>query len=290
MRPFWRALVLVLLVVTVGLLTEAPTVHAFRDHRAIVTTALQGQMDAQALTWVITASEVQDKPAGQLHNENHFDNARNATAICRLWNQGVKVWSGEVVQNSAPRGTDKRDLNDRKAALEAFGRVAHAVEDFYAHSNMVEISVERAFQPDPKLLIGDSCDPSAFPPGIQTGFFDSGTWLRQRLRHPTDPNAATGCPDTGPPAGFEFCHYGPRGVDTDGLNKDSAQSPEGTRIDSQGQSYFALAQQLAIDATRAAWDAVHTRIVRKYEADKSTDAECLFTKLAWGRDGTCRKL
>lgn len=287
MRRFWRVPVLVL-VIAVGLL-EAPMVHAFTDHRAIIKTALQDQMDAQALTWVISASEVQDKPAGQLHDENHFDNARNATAVCRLWNQGVKVWFGEVVKNSAPTA-DKRDLSDRKAALEAFGRVAHAVEDFYAHSNMVEISVESGFQPDPMLLVGDRCDPTAFPSGIQSGFFDSGLWLRQRVSHPTDPNAATGCPETGPPAGFEFCHYGPRGAKSDGLNKDSAQSPEGARIDSQGRSYFALAQQLASAATRAAWDAAHSQIVRKYEGDKSLDVECLFAKLAWGKLGTCRRL
>jgi len=63
--------------------------------------------------------------------------------------------------------------------------------------------------------------------------------------------------------------------------------PDGTLV--PGGSLNDLAVRMAIQATRDLWESVHQRIVDKYGADQNMDAECLFTKLAWGGGRACHR-
>jgi hypothetical protein len=46
----------------------------------------------------------------------------------------------------------------------------------------------------------------------------------------------------------------------------------------------------ATQATKNVWEELHRRIIARYESDKTIDAECLFTKLAWGKDRSCHRM
>jgi hypothetical protein len=53
-------------------------------------------------------------------------------------------------------------------------------------------------------------------------------------------------------------------------------------------TYHQAAKAIATRATRTAWQALHDRIVARYETD-ATDGECVFMKLAWDGDRTCHR-
>src|SRR5687768_11788977 len=73
------------------------------------------------------------------------------------------------------------------------------------------------------------------------------------------------------PTGFRFCHSQ--------LHKDDP-----------GRLHHGLAVAYATQATKNAWEEVRRRIIAKYESDKTIDAECLFTKFAWGKDRSCHRM
>lgn len=228
-------------------------------HQEITREALGGGaiMADDALKRVIDAVVASD--LHQLSPERHFDNAPTPEAVCMRWREGVDQWFKQAVGFVGPGDAQKRTLQDRMAALERFGWVAHAIQDFYSHSNYVELSQAGPIPPVDQLLLS-ACGP--LPPAIQTGFFD--------LRYGLD-----GCPPLiggppQPPAPYGNCHAQ--------LNKDNARRPN-----------FTQARAFAVAATKAAWEELHGRIIAKYADDATTDAECLFMKLARGTDSVCRR-
>lgn len=228
-------------------------------HQEITRAALGdgSAMGDDALRRVIAAVVASD--LHQLDPQRHFDNAPTPDVVCLRWKEGIDRWFREAVAFTVPKDDDKRELQDRKAALERFGWVAHAIQDFYSHSNYVELSQGGPVPPADRILL-DECGP--LPPGLQTGYFS--------LRYGPD-----GCPPLvggppRPPAPYRYCHSQ--------LNKDNPSRPS-----------YAEARAHAVTATKAAWVELHRRTIAKYGEDKTTDAECLFMKLAWGQDRSCRR-
>jgi hypothetical protein len=211
-------------------------------HERILRDALADRLDPRGLRVAIHANLWCD--FHQLAPEYHFDSASSPRALCGLWQRGVGAWLTRAVALAAPRGSDARRLRNRHGALVAFGRATHALADFYAHTNWIELAVGRGELPTPAPLLEAHCEPAAFPHELQSGYF--------HLRH-----GLQGCPRTGPPHGYAFCHAQ--------LNKDSPTRGHGAeRIAPDGPTLHEIAVELSVDSTRAAWDSLHTRLTEAY--------------------------
>ena len=109
-----------------------------RYHRLITERALKGYLSPRALKVIIRANLGQDSPFRGLfgHPEYHFDE-----------NQFAAGWSYVAVQRSSLKM--KLAQGDTICAWQAFGRLTHAVQDFFAHSNYVRLWLEKRADPNP---------------------------------------------------------------------------------------------------------------------------------------------
>ncbi|KAF0108367.1 MAG: hypothetical protein FD146_941 [Anaerolineaceae bacterium] len=100
-------------------------------HLAITAQALRGRFSETALDAILFGNTRQDRPAGQIgHPEYHFDDnafERSAAYIER---------NRTEVRAALERG-------DALPAWHAFGRLTHAAQDFYAHSDYVTLWLDR---------------------------------------------------------------------------------------------------------------------------------------------------
>ncbi len=94
-----------------------------RYHALLVHKALTQWLAPPALAAVTRANLKQDSLLGLSHFEYHFDHNRFAegNAYIRACQQTIVAWPGA------------------EAAWQALGRLTHAVQDFYAHSNYVAL-------------------------------------------------------------------------------------------------------------------------------------------------------
>jgi hypothetical protein len=100
-------------------------------HRLITREALRDQFSQRALEAILSANVYQDRLAGQIgHDEFHFDNNAFAQGYAYLAKNRTEV------RAALERG-------DVLPAWSAFGRLTHAVQDFYAHSNYVTLWLDR---------------------------------------------------------------------------------------------------------------------------------------------------
>jgi len=239
----------------------APTAQAFlpQNHERVTRDGLPpSEVDDAAYRQIFVGpppgAGLAGSEAFQLPDFRHFDNAKNPADICARAQDAWNFFIPLIVGGSRPNGTE---LADGPQARAAFGGLLHAVQDFYAHSNWVELNVT-AGQPErsaPQLY--PTCDPAALPAGLYTGFYDLGFVT------------SGGCPPGGPPPGFAQCHTT--------LNKDDnnnpTMSPEGlVRVPGTNMNYFELAMLLA---TRKTTDVYHQ--VRGLVA--SSNGECAAANL-----------
>ncbi len=237
-------------------------------HEQIIREALDdgNTMSSQALGWIITANKLCD--LYQFTPERHFDNAANRAMICVHWKKGLNVFIARAIELSAPTGQAKRPLKNRKGALKAFGAATHALADFYAHTNWIELGVSQGNRETLAPLLGETCNVSDFPVELESGYFS--LWY-----------GISGCPQIAgkpkPPRGYSYCH--------EQLAKDHPDKGHGAdRIGVSGPTYHELAVLQATRATRELWEMLHDRIVLKYGVDTAIDAEAVFGELAWGKD------
>lgn len=120
-------------------------------HADITRQALDGRMHPAALAAVLRANLAQDGLRGQFgHDEYHFDN--------NAFERTSEYMALQHNQVTAALGTARPS-----DAWSAFGRLLHAVQDFYAHSNYVSLWLaahgdstvplpERIDPMDPRLL------------------------------------------------------------------------------------------------------------------------------------------
>ncbi len=164
----------------------------------------------------------------------HIDNAPDPAAICARTTEAWNFFTPIILNGAEPTGPGGSQLVDGPGARAAFGGLAHALQDFFAHTNWVEDNIAIG-QPDrlpPPLM--PTCDPATLPAGLHSGFFAINA----------DPaNPLSGCPPAGPPPGFAECHST--------LNKDNWDTPRGG-IPVPGANPFMNNYDLAaILATRA---------------------------------------
>jgi Heterokaryon incompatibility protein Het-C len=217
-------------------------------------------MSSQALGWVITANKLCD--LHQFAPERHFDNAPNREILCEHWKNGLKMYMDQAVDFSAPVHSSRLMPKDRKRAFQAFGAATHALADFYAHTNWVELGVAQGDYETLAPLFGDVCHVNDFPVGLQSGYFS--LWYGIR-----------GCPKAGPPIGYQYCH--------EQIAKDHPDKGHGADyIHTAGPTYHELAVLLASRATLQLWQTLHHRIVAS--CNTVTDAEAVFLELCWGKD------
>jgi hypothetical protein len=238
-------------------------------HEQIIREALGdgNTMSSQALGWIITANKFSD--LYQFAPERHFDNAPSREMICERWRKGLKVFIDRAIELSAPTSNERRAPRNRKGALKAFGAASHALADFYAHTNWVELGIAQGDLETLAPLLGDTCNVNDLPVGLESGYFS--LW-----------HGLSGCPKSAgkpnPPTGYNYCH--------EQLAKDHPHKGHGAdRISVGGPTYHELAVLQATRATRQLWQMLHDRIVVKYGTGAATtDVESGFVKLAWGRD------
>ncbi len=96
-------------------------------HARITTGALAQTFDDAALEEIIAANLSQDLWLNLLRPEVHFDNDKIAESLAR-----VETLHGRIEQLA---GCPSRASAQRNA----FGRLSHTVQDFYAHSNYVDL-------------------------------------------------------------------------------------------------------------------------------------------------------
>jgi hypothetical protein len=237
----------VFLVVTVAAVVAAffgfavPNAHAFfiLNHERIVRDALPpGEVDETAIQQILAGPP---PGAGAVGSDaffsdlfRHIDNAKDPAEICARTQEAWNFFIPTVLSGAQPAGPGGSDLVNGPEALAAFGGLAHALEDFYSHSNWVEDNIAVG-QPDrmpPPLM--PNCDPSALPADLHSGYFD--------LDFGNHEDPLSGCPPGGPPAGFAECHST--------LNKDAADTPRGmVPVPGRPMNYFDLAALLATRAT-----------------------------------------
>ena len=93
--------------------------------------ALEEKFSVRALKGIIAANLYQDRPRGQIgHDEYHFDNNAFEKSYAYLEEQRALTISSLMA-------------NDVPAAWSAFGRLTHTAQDFYAHSNYVDLWLAR---------------------------------------------------------------------------------------------------------------------------------------------------
>ena len=100
-------------------------------HVEITSEALQTRVSAHALQIIISANLSQDNLEGQLrHPEFHFDN--NGLAEGQAYLDGQR----DLLVKAMKAGHNR-------PARQAFGRLIHTAQDFYAHSNYVALWLQR---------------------------------------------------------------------------------------------------------------------------------------------------
>jgi hypothetical protein len=181
----------------------------------------------------------------------HIDDAKNPAEICALTQEAWNFFTPIVLNGSAPAGPNGSDLADGPAARAAFGGLAHALQDFYSHTNWVEenIAVGQLERMPPPLM--PTCDPATLPVALHSGFF------ALDLGNHEDPLA--GCPPAGPPPGFAECHST--------LNKDDWDTPRGILAvpgANPPMNYFDLAARLATRATTDLYWQVRGLVVNEH--------------------------
>lgn len=255
-------------------------------HESIVRAALVGRMSPDGIDDVVGALILGDPGTGtrgsdlyQFSPERHFDGAPDHDTLCRHWGTAVDDRLDMVVALAVATDAEKRKLADPRRARRVFGAVVHALADFYSHTNWVELFAAQGKHAPPAPLLGSTCDfdrdALRIPGEVQSGFFSVPEML------PIYGPIGTPCPRN-PPAGFRYCH--------EQLNKDSAEGKRGAElIPKLGKTYHEVARNLAIETTAAAWETVRQRMLQRYQESRIVDAECLFAKLSWGGERTCRR-
>jgi hypothetical protein len=203
------------------------TAEAFNPplHIAMFEQALGDKFSAEARGWVgegLTRSD--DNAAGQGRPEWHFDSANSPTVICSRWRAGPDALLAEaerqavetfrIVPTDAP-GFDRLGTH-RAEALRLYGQYLHAIQDFYTHTNWIELHLDPTTQVTltsipPIAPIQQGCDVQALPKELQSGLFDFNTANLFATISGGSPDFCGPVTAPRPPqnSGFRYCHGPP---------------------------------------------------------------------------------
>jgi hypothetical protein len=129
-------------------------------HKSITRKALSGDFRTHALGNILAANLKQDDLlAGQIgHDEYHYDN--NAIAASDRYLEKQRALTISALRDNNP-----------PAAWAAFGRLIHIAQDFYAHSNYVDLWLARfdGQSPHPPSEIAPLMDELIHNPELRSG-------------------------------------------------------------------------------------------------------------------------
>jgi hypothetical protein len=131
-------------------------------HVSITRKALGERFSPRALKTIIAANLKQDNLlTGQIgHDEYHYDN--NAIAA-----------SDRYIEEQRAQCLSSLDNHDLLSAWSAFGRLLHTAQDFYAHSNYVDLWLSRfdrmGYKPPPPSEIAPLTDDLVRSPDLRSG-------------------------------------------------------------------------------------------------------------------------
>lgn len=313
-------------------LVAPPVVEAFYPdlHFSMFQQAIGGRFSDEAQTWVKDGLERNDAfPEGHKHSEWHFDSAKDSAAICALWmahEPGKKIGPNKLLFDATAYAVEafRRDQIDppgvdrvggfRREALILYGQYLHAIQDFYTHSNWIELHVAAGTQPGlaPIQAGCDAAELARLQPKLQSGYFDvtsapadfcGGSYIvTPRLRNLLGLGLR-------PPAGYDYCHGPPDPAWYVSL-AGSVEYPPELRLAKDvpnyyhGQETFQLpggsvttyhqeAVRLATLATTETLQVLHDRVVNEFKKQAALfpnrDPECLFTALIKGTNPACPK-
>lgn len=128
-------------------------------HFEMLHLALDEVFSPRALEKIIEANLYQDRLRGQIgHDEYHFDNNAFDRSYAYIEEQRALIVSS-LMANEAP------------SARSAFGRLTHTAQDFYAHSNYIDLWLARqpgSVAPAPSKV--DPMDPDLiYNPALRSG-------------------------------------------------------------------------------------------------------------------------
>lgn len=249
----------------------APAARAFyvQNHASITRNALPvDQVSELAIVQILDGPPPGGGAAGSdafaTDQWRHIDNAKNPADICARAQQAWNILEPVILSGSRPVGPGATLLVDGPAARAAFGGLAHAQQDFYAHSNWVEdnIAVGQLDRLAPSIF--PSCNPGDFPADLHTGYFN----MLFSKQFPLD-----GCPPAGPPPGFAECHSA--------LNKDGPDTARGSQfVPGTSTTMYDLAASLATTATTNLYGQVRGLVASTVAAQNpGVDGECIASKL-----------
>jgi hypothetical protein len=117
-------------------------------HAEITNQALEKNYSAAALAKIIEANLYQDRLRGQIgHDEYHFDNNAFEKSYAYIEEQRALVISS-------------LQASDAISAWSAFGRLTHTAQDFYAHTNYIDLWLSsQSVDPLPTPSEVDPVDP-----------------------------------------------------------------------------------------------------------------------------------
>lgn len=114
-------------------------------HATITEQALREIFSGAALQKIVEANLYQDRLAGQIgHDEFHFDN-----------NAFEKSYA--YIEEQRTLAISSLHADDTSSAWSAFGRLSHTAQDFYAHSNYIDLWI--SIQPDGTVPTTSEVDP-----------------------------------------------------------------------------------------------------------------------------------
>ena len=204
-----------------------------QNHAGITTEANEGILSTNQLKVVILHNQMQD--LHQTQSQMHYDNC--------AFREGSQYIADEwsLIGHA---GTNTGDV-----VLAAFGRLLHAVQDFYAHSNWVELHAQVKPIPVWDLAV------ATLPSKIVSGTWSIGSPKRCAAGAPTHSQ----------------------------LNKDQASSQEGSVKVEQGPNagatFFALARDCAVRASieqlARLQNGTHVGIIASHHAISDLSSELL---------------
>jgi hypothetical protein len=266
-----RSVTLAVVGVVIALCWYTPSAQAFYvgDHAAITRNALPpDEVSEVAMLQILNGPP---PGAGAMGSDSfpndqwrHLDNSKNPTDICARAQQAWNTFIPVILNGSQPVGPGAAVLANGPAARAAFGGLAHAQQDFYAHSNWVEDNVAAGQLDRLAPAIFPACNPGDFPADLHTGYFN----MLYSQQFPLD-----GCPPSGPPPGYQECHSA--------MNKDGPFTARGGQpVPNTGMTMYDVAANLATTATTNLYKQVHDLVASNVTAKSpGTDGECVATKL-----------
>jgi hypothetical protein len=212
--------------------------------------------------------------AYQFDKFRHFDSASSQADVCQratdAWETFYSIMRRAITPIDPPEYNHVAGI---ARALSAFGMLTHSLQDFYAHSNWIEIHIDRGQLPGTiDGLFPTPCDMTTWPHNLQTGYFDLATGF------------IDGCPLWGetPPEPFRYCH--------ELLNKDNDESRQGGKtVPGLTITYHKLAMELAAAHTAKLYQVVASSLERDLARDfPNVRADCLVRHVFQGSTEPCR--